>query len=315
MPAADLSDQQAARTIECSIRNAVDRLERPPVELQWFLALPKRVRRSAQLIETAQAESRVLLEHVRAEWTRTQRAEQERLEPLAKARTQPRNLECLRAPDSAAWHGLGRRKTRCRKFKSIGRAYNARQFTPAAHTTENSPSDVLLLHPSSCHVPKRPPTPLNLRHEVRNIPGLIYTANGPASAADYGLPTPSSPTPPRAATPPPPALPPPMFPLDPAPAEFSVNGHDIDPDFAYIIAHGRHSHAPLAGYSARIAAIDVHRVENRFPGALEYLAALFFPAGVSQYNQMVSSDGLDPLLDFVYGWFDLAQRARECGKL
>ncbi|KAG8783298.1 hypothetical protein FRC12_019865 [Ceratobasidium sp. 428] len=73
MPTNDSADQQAAHLIESSLREAVERLERPPIELEWFLAMPTRIRRSAQLIEDAQAECRVLLEHVRAEWARAQK--------------------------------------------------------------------------------------------------------------------------------------------------------------------------------------------------------------------------------------------------
>ncbi|QRW07687.1 hypothetical protein RhiLY_06686 [Ceratobasidium sp. AG-Ba] len=194
MPGVNSTDQQAARAIETALRDAVYRLDRPPVELEWFMALPKRVRRSAQLIETAQIESRVLLEHVRAEWNRSRKLEQEREAQLAKARAQPRDLECLRAPDSAAWHGLGRRKRRCWTFEMTGRAYTTRQ--QQSNTTsvpQPTTSDTFLLHPSSCYVPKRPPTPIGLREAVRNVPGLIYKANGPARAEDYGCPTPCTP--------------------------------------------------------------------------------------------------------------------------
>ncbi|KAG9088503.1 hypothetical protein FS749_002113 [Ceratobasidium sp. UAMH 11750] len=41
MPAKDPADQQAARTLKFSLREAVKQLERPPIELKWFTALPK----------------------------------------------------------------------------------------------------------------------------------------------------------------------------------------------------------------------------------------------------------------------------------
>ncbi|QRW15457.1 hypothetical protein RhiLY_14456 [Ceratobasidium sp. AG-Ba] len=66
MPAVDPSDQQAARSIEKSLRDA-------------------RIRRSAELIEAAQTDSRVLLEHVRAEWSKTRRSKLDREERLNKA--------------------------------------------------------------------------------------------------------------------------------------------------------------------------------------------------------------------------------------
>ncbi|QRV77128.1 hypothetical protein RhiJN_05143 [Ceratobasidium sp. AG-Ba] len=314
MPAADLADQQAARLIEKSLRDAVSRQERPPIELKWFEALPKRVRRSAALFETAQTDSRVLLEHVRAEWSKTRQSELNREERLNKARAQPRNLEVLRAPDPTAWHGLGRRKKRSRAFESIGRAYNTRQrLSESDPTTDTQLVDTCLLHPSSCYVPKRPPTPPELRESIRNVPGWIYTSNGLANVADYGLPTPFTPPEPVFEPPTQPLIPPPEFPHDPQPDDFLVDGYDIDPNFSYIVAHGRHSRAPEAGYSTQKAATDVHELEVRFPGALNYLAELLFPAGVNRYSQMVNSDGMLPLLDFVHGWFDLSRCAGECG--
>ncbi|KAG9073862.1 hypothetical protein FRC06_011104, partial [Ceratobasidium sp. 370] len=102
MPAADPADQQAARAIESSLCEAVTRRERPPVELDWLLALPKRIRRSGKLLEAAQLESRVLLEHVRSAWTKAVSAELKQEARLARSRALPRDLECLRAPDPAA---------------------------------------------------------------------------------------------------------------------------------------------------------------------------------------------------------------------
>ncbi|QRW14236.1 hypothetical protein RhiLY_13235 [Ceratobasidium sp. AG-Ba] len=194
MPATDLTDQQAARAIESSLREAVHQLKRPPVELKWFASLPKRVRRSGQLIEAALVEAKVLLDHIRADWTQAQQIEQEREDRLAKARVQPRDINCLRAPDPTAWNGLGRRKKRCRAFESVGRAYNTRQRALGdAKTVNSTTADTFLLHPSSCYVPKRSPTPPGLRDAIQNVPGLIDSAIGPANSADYGLPTPLTP--------------------------------------------------------------------------------------------------------------------------
>ncbi|QRW00968.1 hypothetical protein RhiJN_28986 [Ceratobasidium sp. AG-Ba] len=198
MPANDPADQQAARAFESSLRDAVDRLERPPVELRWFSALPKRVRRSLQLIEGAQTDAKVLLEHIRSEWTRTRQIELERGNRLAQARSQPRNIECLRAPDPAAWNGLGRRKKRCRAFEAVGKAYTTRQhvskLAPAAAT---SSVDVQAVELPGFDAPTRPSTPPSLRDHVRNIPGLIERANGPADGRDYGWPSPIDPCSPR----------------------------------------------------------------------------------------------------------------------
>ncbi|QRV80841.1 Retrotransposon gag protein [Ceratobasidium sp. AG-Ba] len=227
-------------------------------------------------------------------------------------RDAPQNIEILRAPEPTAWHGLGCRKKRSRAFESIGRAYNARQRLSGSDPIENTQSsDTFLLHPSSCYVPKRSPTPPGLRDAIRNVPGLIHTAIGPANAADYGLPTPLTPGSPNANSPAPPVVPPPEFPHDPQPEDFIVDGHDISPGFSYVVAYGRHSRAPEMGYSTQRAAFNVHAMEGRFPGALDYLAKLFFPAGVHKYGQMVDAEGMDSLLDFVFGWFEMSRRARE----
>ncbi|KAG8683432.1 hypothetical protein FRC09_016082 [Ceratobasidium sp. 395] len=319
MPANDPADQQAARIIESSLREAVERFERPPIELEWFLAMPKRIRRSAQLIEDAQAECRVLLEHVRSEWARTRRIEREREERLAHAKTTPRDLECLRAPDPAAWNGLGRKKKRGRAFEAIGRAYTTRRqldphipvadTAPAARPASlDDPADAFLLHPSSCHVPKRPPTPPGLREAMYNVPHLLGQANG-TDDCDYGCPTPRKPTPPPS---PPPRVPSPEFPRHATrqPGDFRVRELEIDPDLAYVVAQGRHARRAQPGYSAQRAAVDIYRAEKDFPGALDYLVKLLFPAGLGYYSDMARSSGMEPLVDFVHGWFDLAERAR-----
>ncbi|QRW09668.1 hypothetical protein RhiLY_08667 [Ceratobasidium sp. AG-Ba] len=293
MPAADPVDQRAAR------------------ELDWFEALPKRVRRSRRLIDEALGPIKAAETRAREALAEQRARELEESLRLAAARARPRDLSCLKG-DGKTWNGLGRRKRRCRVFELIGRAYSTRQCVSNAVTPTDNLRDTFLLHPSSCYVPKRPPTPLGLRESIRNIPGLIYAAQGPANAADYGVPTPATP---QLIIPEPlaPIIPPPVFPYDPQLGEFCVNGHDIDPDFSYVVAHGRFSRAPVPGYSAQRAAWDVHAMEEQFPGALGYMANLLFPAGVSQYRDMVDGCGMDTLLDFVYGWFDLSSRARECG--
>ncbi|QRV83169.1 hypothetical protein RhiJN_11185 [Ceratobasidium sp. AG-Ba] len=199
MPAANPADQQAARAIKSSLRDAVNRLEQPPIELKWFLALPKRVQRSAQLIEAAQSDSRVLLEHVRTEWIQTRRIEQERNERLAQARARPRDIECLQAPDPTAWNGLGRRKKRCRAFESVGRAYNARQQAfKREPVTQPRPIDLQAIDSAGFEAPTQPSTPPGLCTSVWNVPGLLDRANGPADGRDYGWPSPPDSVQPRA---------------------------------------------------------------------------------------------------------------------
>ncbi|QRV73600.1 hypothetical protein RhiJN_01614 [Ceratobasidium sp. AG-Ba] len=163
MPAADSTDQQAAGAIEASLRDAVNRLERPPVELEWFAALPKRVRRSGKLIQVALVEAKVLLDHVRAEWTRARKNKQEREEQLAKTCARPRDIECLRAPDPAAWNGLGRRKKRCRAFEMVGKAYNTRQqVAKRAPEAAKAPIDVQAVESPGFDASTRPNTPPTL---------------------------------------------------------------------------------------------------------------------------------------------------------
>ncbi|QRW07792.1 hypothetical protein RhiLY_06791 [Ceratobasidium sp. AG-Ba] len=283
MPTADPSDQQAARSIKKSLRDTVSRQERPPIELTWFEALPKRVRHSAKLIEAAQTDSRVLLEH-------------------------PRNIEVLRAPEPTAWHGLGRRKKRSRAFESAGRAYNARQRLSGSDPIDKAhSSDTFLLHPSSCYVPKQSPTPPGLRDAIQNVPGLIHTAIGPATQPIMASPPQLAQSLLSSKLQSPPRIPSPAFPYNPAPGEFSVHGHEIDPDLAYIVAFGRHSRAPEAGYSAAQAAVDIYSLEHRFPDALTYLERLLFPDGSGRYSTMVESLGMEPLLDFVAGWFEISR--------
>ncbi|KAG8725306.1 hypothetical protein FRC09_002668 [Ceratobasidium sp. 395] len=318
MPVNNLADQQAAHVFESTLRIAVQRRERPPLELQWYDALPERVQSSGRLTEFAVVHSLVLLEHIRSAWGRTMDMERERETRLARAKALPRDLECLRAPDPNAWNGLGCKKKRSQAFEAVGRAYNTRrQLVPSSPATDTAPAtcpnhlegtiDAFLLHPSSCHVPKRPATPPDLRESMYNIPGLVYTANVQAIPANYGFISPCSPSPPPS---PPPRVPSPEFPRAPQPGEFWVRDREIDSDVAYIVAHGRHSHSPQAGYSAHKAALDVHRVEVNFPGALEYLAELLFPGGVGRWNEMADSFKMEPLVDFVHGWYDLSKRAR-----
>ncbi|QRW10419.1 hypothetical protein RhiLY_09418 [Ceratobasidium sp. AG-Ba] len=174
MPAADPVDQRAARKYEQMLRYYVYSGRTPQSRLDWFEALPKRVRRSRRLIDEA-------LGPIKAAETRAQEALAEqrarKLEEslrLAAARAQPRNLSCLKV-DGKTWNSLGRRKRRCRAFASVGRAYNIRQrVADTAQSTGNPAFDTFLLHPLSCHVPKRPPTPLGLRETIWNVPGLVY---------------------------------------------------------------------------------------------------------------------------------------------
>ncbi|QRV81054.1 hypothetical protein RhiJN_09069 [Ceratobasidium sp. AG-Ba] len=307
MPAADSTDQQAARAIEASLRDAVNRLERPPVELEWFAALPKRVRRSGQLVEAAFVEAKVLLDHIRADWTRARRIEQEREDRLAKARAQPRDIDCLRAPDPTAWHGLGRRKKRCRAFESVGRAYNTRQqASERAPAPSTAILDVQALESPGFDVPTCPSTPPSLRVSVRNIPGLLERANGPADGRDYGWPSPPEPSLPSTPSSTRSEVSLPAYPSSLTAQELTVRGVQMDRNMAYIVARGRHSRRPCDYYTVQEAAVDMYFAEARVPGLLEHLARVLFPGGLGQYDRMCDADGLEAVLDFVQGWYQVS---------
>ncbi|KAG8709590.1 hypothetical protein FRC08_018252 [Ceratobasidium sp. 394] len=311
MPAVDPADQQAARVIESSLRETVARRERPPVELDWFLALPKRVRRSGKLVEAALADAQVLLEHVRTAWTKAASGEREREERLARAKAQPRDLECLRAPDPAAWNGLGRRKKRCRAFEVVGRAYNTRHRASAAAPEPQSPFvDLHLLHPASCYVPKRPSTPPGLRDAVRNIPGLVEVARGPADATQYGFPTPCSPSPLPSPLPPrvirrAPSPRPPPQPILAYEGETIIDGEPVDCRLAYLMAMGRWQACRSAvPPTLRQCAQHLLDTEKMQPGVLDALLDIFFPHGLDDWS--LARPKLVYLQDFVLGWYTLA---------
>ncbi|KAG8792734.1 hypothetical protein FRC12_005027 [Ceratobasidium sp. 428] len=314
MPATDPADQSAARELESALRATINRRERPPVELAWFLALPKRIRRSGQLLETAQAESRVLLEYVRADWVRTQQAERDREERLERAKALPRDLECLRAPEQPAWQGVGRRKQRCRRFNSIGRAFSLRSrlapSAPAASPSnpvsllsvdvEHSPSP-----PSTPGMPTRPPTPEGLRDAAFSCVGLLASASG-VNAYGSNTPCPMPPVPARiircAPSPVPPPHPGPAY-----PGETVVNGVEVDWRVAYVIALGRHARYPhRPPTSLRAAAENVLDVELLHPGVLDCLSQVFFPHGFDDWS--TARPGSMYLLDFCAGWYELAPR-------
>ncbi|KAF8594549.1 hypothetical protein BDV93DRAFT_565288 [Ceratobasidium sp. AG-I] len=162
---------------------------------------------------------------------------------LLVVRSIPHNLSLPHVDTARPWHGIGRRKRRCRAFQAIGHVYllhqrfqSAPAATVPAHSALPPPVPILLLDVSlsTC-----PPTPDGLREAIFNTAGLLSVANRPGT---YGFNTPDNipsqpPTPPL-------AHPQPTHPGSFHSGEWVVSGKDVNPDFAYIIALGRHARAP-----------------------------------------------------------------------
>ncbi|QRV83896.1 hypothetical protein RhiJN_11912 [Ceratobasidium sp. AG-Ba] len=148
MPANDPVDQKAARAFESSLRDAVNRLDRPPVELEWFAALPKRV--CSIMFEPSG------------------------LEPGKPSENMKISLPRL-APDLGTLNVFKRR---------IPQPGTALDDLVSKHAPEAAKAlvDVQVVESPGFDVPTRPNTPPMLRDFTRNIPGLLERANGPATA-------------------------------------------------------------------------------------------------------------------------------------
>ncbi|KAG8713486.1 hypothetical protein FRC09_018660 [Ceratobasidium sp. 395] len=295
MPSADPDDQRDAREFERSMREDVAAGRADSAQLAWFVALPKRVRRSLKLIVQAAKRDKAELER-----RSTNKAPGEQggpqltlpakpslsdiehnpwaesnpwAEPYTPARrddpsvttvhctgpplVQPRDLSCLTSGGSA-WAGIGRRKKRCRAFCAIGRAY-------VRHQSILSPS------PSPAPVPvfavdvppdpyTRPATPPGLRELLYNCAGLIPIANGPAT---YGLNTSLAPQPRRS-----PDVLPPYEQLAIQPGELEVFDRQVNAQFAYVIARGRQAMGCQSRQIFRDAAVDVVSAGNVVPASI-----------------------------------------------
>ncbi|KAG8704500.1 hypothetical protein FRC11_009827 [Ceratobasidium sp. 423] len=272
MPAADPADQQAARAFEAELRAAVQRWERSPAELAWFSALPKRIRRSGRLLEAAQLEAQVLLDHARDSWAKERKREATREARLTELRTQPRDLDCLRLPDSSggAWQGIGRRKKRCRAFNAVGRAFNARKqvqsFQPKGAFTSpaGAPIDIMM---ADAYLT----TPPGLREAVEQL--VVSVRKVPPYSRwrhwEIFSPNPDYRATPRPATPLP--VPTPKYPHSPEPGVFHCLGLDVNPQVAWLVARGRHQWSPTHAYTMRDAVFEVADAEINFPGVLDTL--------------------------------------------
>ncbi|KAG9124065.1 hypothetical protein FRC07_012986 [Ceratobasidium sp. 392] len=322
MPAADPDDQLAARTLEAELRDAVVRRERPQIELDWFVALPKRIRRSARLLEAAQAEAKVLLDHVRAAWDRLQRVEREREERLGQARTRPRDLECLRAPDPTAWNGLGRRKRRCRAFDAIGHAYTARQRASAPPSPPPVPFSTRPAAVSATPNPLLPaataPVDLFTADPYVYTPAPLWQAaadlvrkvRGKEPFASPSLSELHSPDlkyvpPPVTPAPVPPRPPPRLLPIPYPTGPISAFDREVNSHLVWILARGRRRWNPGSTLSLQEAAHSVVAADNYAPGLLGRLCKLLFPGGVRSHDQAVDPIGLEVILDLCAGWYEV----------
>ncbi|KAF8607473.1 hypothetical protein BDV93DRAFT_588615 [Ceratobasidium sp. AG-I] len=341
MPARDADDQRAARQIESNIRAQAVR-DGSTEELAWFMALPKRTRRS-----------HVLLAPIYTDFCRLRdaaRAEQDRLVAL---RAQPRNLSALRVAGTRPWNGIGRRKRRCRVFDAIGRAYTARQPASAAPIV---PTPLVVTPP-----PARPPTPPGLRMAVYNDYDLLcqasryhfhlFNTRSQACVSPVVAPVqrplppvpvmqlepvlgdvPSRPPTPQglcealqsdsllvalagqwdayglntpsspSPTPTPPVIPP--FSTVLGLGELTVFGQDVSPLYAYVVAVGQQALSPLHQFSMREAALEIAGVETDRPGLLGEFASFFFPSGLEASGDML--ERFEVLLYFCRGWYELA---------
>ncbi|QRV92760.1 hypothetical protein RhiJN_20778 [Ceratobasidium sp. AG-Ba] len=287
MPAADPVDQRAAREYEEMLRYYVYSGQAPQSKLDWFQGLPKRVRRSRRLIDEALGSL-------------------ERILRLAAAQAQPRDLSCLMG-DGNAWHGIGRRKKRCRVFCAIGRAYVRQTHASSGHSHDAPILTVEAATPPSPpptpDAPTQPVTPEGLREAAFSCLGLLATASG-VNAYGTNTPCPMPPVPPRIIRRPLSPVPPP----EPQPAydgETVVDGVDVDWRLAYVIARGRHERFPhRPTVSLHEAAKNVLDTDLLYPGALDYLSALFFPYGFDDWT--LARPRFMYLADFCAGWYALA---------
>ena len=98
---------------------------------------------------------------------------------------------------------------------------------------------------------------------------------------------------------------PPAHPGALRPGEWVILGVDINPDFAYVAALGRHARAP-SDSSLQGAAEGIAEAEHLVPGALNYLADLLFPGGLREGGDML--EPLYVVLGFCHGWFLLSSQ-------
>ncbi|KAG8703526.1 hypothetical protein FRC11_010658 [Ceratobasidium sp. 423] len=290
MPAADPADQQAARAFEAELRAA-------------------RIRRSGRLLEAAQLEAQVLLDHARDSWAKERKREATREARLAELRTQPRDLDCLKSPDSSggAWQGIGRRKKRCRTFNAVGRAFNARKqvrfsVPPVCRPdlASSSPVDLFMADPYVT-------TPPALREAVEQL--VISVRKAPPYSRHHNWEA-FSPNPDYVPSVPParPHVPTPEYLYSPEPGAFYCMGVDVDPQLAWLVARGRHHWIRNPTYNMREAVFDISAAQRDSPGLLDSITQILFPGGIARLDLALDPFGLEVVVDLCVGWFDVMTR-------
>ncbi|KAG8745281.1 hypothetical protein FRC12_014583 [Ceratobasidium sp. 428] len=94
MPAADPLDQQAARAFEQDLRYYVVSGRAPQSKLDWFEALPKRIRRSQRLIDEALGPVEAAATRAREELAKRKAEDFTRHLQMVAVQSQPRDLLC-----------------------------------------------------------------------------------------------------------------------------------------------------------------------------------------------------------------------------
>ncbi|KAG8778401.1 hypothetical protein FRC12_024997 [Ceratobasidium sp. 428] len=332
----DSEDQREAREFERSLREDVLAGRTDPAQLVWFVALPKRVRRSLRLIvETAKHDKARLLERQSTHkalgvqgtqqpvppsnpsllpidfnpWAEPCAPETPHNDTLTTAApqcvepppVQPRDLSCLRG-DAKPWTGIGRRKKRCRAFHAIGQAFVMRRKLTSPPTA--APVFTLEQEPE---VPTRPDTPPDLREAVWHLGHSIHGVYGPFTPDVHSLasPEPESEPKPTLQRPLYPPTPPPIEQIPVQPGELNVYGHDVDPCFAYVVMRGHCAIAPQASHSLRDAAVSIMGAQSIAPDVLGQLASVLFPGGIHDFDSGVEPH--DAVRDFCRGWYEVVQ--------
>lgn len=311
MPATDAADQADAREYEQMLRYYVYSGRAPQDKLDWFLALPKRVRRSRRLIGEALGPYDEAREREQEDQERRMAAELEETLRLAAIRACPRDLSCLTRGE-AAWGGVGRRKKRCRAFRIIGKAY-IRQLPPAvaslapvfaldvpvSPSNDSSTSSPESTPPSS----PRPATPDGLREAAFSCVGLLASSAG---VNGYGQNTPRPlPQPPTQVLRRPPSPIPPPEPRLEYEGETIIDGQPVDCRLASLMAMGCWEGCKWRSPpSLRRTAQSILDTDALQPGMIDCLISIFFPQGLDDWS--LARPRLVYLKDFVLGWYALA---------